>query len=324
MCLSKTYLGICVFSMIWTFVQSIIHIGGIILGYYATQCKFKPTHILTSIFYVTYFYQSKCGALTPVDTGGVHFWDIFISDDDMSKLSHFYNDVIKVNNHVENENGITRMKTWMEVIFLSDCFWVISAASLGMGVLFRIKEKWCFFFYGPYVFFTFIVIIVDVISTTVFALDIPKTSNVSQWLDFMNIDNINATMYTDVPAIYLNLPAIILTAYSSRIVIVWLINILCCFLVLRATIINSRLPFEQNSNPNPTTDNNEDRIRTWQMFYEDTQIKPSTSGIMNQTNNRELRFQRTPVERKRNFREHSVDGAGRSSRRPFSNIPYIE
>ncbi|XP_018567681.1 uncharacterized protein LOC108908216 [Anoplophora glabripennis] len=293
-----SHFSIGIAASVWTVIQTSFHIIWAICGYYFYVCKIRPNYYGLVILYLTYFYKGECGNVTLKCDGLLESENrkkIGLSSvEEEENIYDIIQTILDKGVLPEESNAAYRTHIYFHAFIISDAVWIISAFLLFAGTCFQIKKCLSLLFYCPWLIVTCFVILLDVISSVHFGLDILTIHNFTSWLNFIGVQNYqDFSEYNKHSSSYIVplLPALLLCTLFSRGLVFWVGNIILFVQVLN----NAVLAFQDNldgNNPkhqskigrakglgkNQNLDTSASRIRNWQLFYGAVDTTSSSSS----------------------------------------------
>ncbi|XP_050312241.1 uncharacterized protein LOC126747558 [Anthonomus grandis grandis] len=285
----KLFLTVLLISA-WTLVQTVFHLFWVLYGYLALMCKVRPEYYDVVFVYLTYFYKSSCGPIhlkketlflnttTPEDA-------LHNTNETTSNL--LYRFLVETLNKGElplQSETFNRTEMYLSLFCISDIGWFLSAIGLSVGAFCKLKQKYfSIVFYGPWLLCSLFVNFLDVVSSVHFGIDLISINSYTTWLQFVGVANYDDFVTYDshpsskvIPAI----PSTLLASLLSRFFFVWLLNVVCFFVILLWAIpdlfLKTTVRRRQGGTKQGGSFRSEDeldfntsaaRIRNWQLFY---------------------------------------------------------
>ncbi|XP_066256297.1 uncharacterized protein [Euwallacea similis] len=237
--------------------------------------------------YLTYFFKQSCGPIhlknetsflnRSVSAARFRFTEPLASDD----LYNFLREVLQKANLPSESNAVKRTELYLVVFFFADMLWLLTAFGLAAGACCRIKKKFLsIFFYGPWLLCSAFVNFLDVVSSVQYGLDLIYIRSYTSWLRFVGVRNYTAFVHYDaLPSSKMApiVPTAVVVILLSRVFFVWLLNVICFFVILFVAIPDMapqsirphsrRALTTRRSRSIIDPNSSEARIRNWQLFY---------------------------------------------------------
>ncbi|XP_066148192.1 uncharacterized protein [Euwallacea fornicatus] len=207
----------------------------------------------------------------------LRFTESLVSDD----LYNFLREVLQKASLPGESNAVKRSELYLAVFFIADAIWLLTAFGLAASACCKIKKKFLsIFFYGPWLLCSTFINFLDVVSSVQYGLDLIYIQSYTSWLRFVGVRNYTAFVHYDALPSSEVLPAVpttVVVILLSRVFFVWLLNVVCFFVVLFVAIPDitprtikphgRRALTTRRSRSIIDPNSSEARIRNWQRFY---------------------------------------------------------
>ncbi|GJQ88048.1 hypothetical protein Trydic_g12970 [Trypoxylus dichotomus] len=245
-----------IFIAVWTIVQSLIHIYGLMHIQWWRDCKINRE---SQYYYLEFLFANL--ACNDNKT--------YVAAKENTTSQH----------QTEWQSWVTNeLDCLIFTYFILDAFWLVTAVGLLTGACCLIKGIWALVFYLPWIVTSSIILIFDIFCTIFFASNIPTFGTFFDWFNFIGITSqINALQNLEGDPIELVLGAvsIVMTFVAARAAIIWIANLVFLVIIVKLAIQQYRTkPATKKTKEivknTSLTRSNSQRIRDWHHFYDCT------------------------------------------------------
>ncbi|VEN45505.1 unnamed protein product, partial [Callosobruchus maculatus] len=217
---------------VWSIVQASFHLLWVIFAFLFRTCNIQPKQYWLILIYFTYFYSKRCGKIVVESSSAP-----FCLHEDLYTIVKNINEGAKF---PEESQNAARTDFYIFVYMIADSLWLVTSLFMLVGLYLKVKRLTSICFYAPFLLSTATIILLDVVASVHYGLDIHLVHDYTTWLKFIGVENYKkfSSYNKHVTAKYIPvMTPVLLCIFFAKCLVFWIINVVNFYKVINLAIL---------------------------------------------------------------------------------------